>query len=186
MAKGDCFYWHAQNLNVFKYFAWQYFALEVTFSLPKKMAASQAAALLDELMGRDRNLAPTEKRAELRWDDPEARTFLFSMYIFSFRERLSAVGMLIRKWVYLLCNNNNKHGHWRFFIQRRRVLNQCLLASQMIVVKSKFFNEFMSLWPENFDVRMAFVYWTTCKPHLSWDLEVTLSTIAWIHVFIPI
>ena len=37
------------------------------------MAASQAAALLDELMGRDRNLAPTEKRAELRWDDPEVR-----------------------------------------------------------------------------------------------------------------
>ncbi|KAI0239730.1 Luc7-like protein 3 [Lamellibrachia satsuma] len=32
--------------------------------------ASTAAALLDELMGRDRNLAPTEKRKEIKWDDP--------------------------------------------------------------------------------------------------------------------
>ncbi|GAB1602374.1 luc7-like protein 3 [Argonauta hians] len=35
------------------------------------MAAHAAAALLDELMGRDRNLQPTEKRSELKWDDPE-------------------------------------------------------------------------------------------------------------------
>lgn len=28
-----------------------------------------AAQLLDELMGRDRNLAPDEKRANVRWDD---------------------------------------------------------------------------------------------------------------------
>lgn len=27
--------------------------------------------MLDELMGRDRNLAPTEKRREVRWDNPE-------------------------------------------------------------------------------------------------------------------
>lgn len=33
------------------------------------MAAAAAAALLDELMGRDRNLAPTEKKPELRWND---------------------------------------------------------------------------------------------------------------------
>ena len=30
-----------------------------------------AAQMLDELMGRDRNLAPTEKRREIRWDSPE-------------------------------------------------------------------------------------------------------------------
>lgn len=34
------------------------------------MAAAAAAALLDELMGRDRNLAPTEKKKEIRWEDP--------------------------------------------------------------------------------------------------------------------
>lgn len=28
-----------------------------------------AAQLLDELMGRDRNLAPDEKRSNVRWDD---------------------------------------------------------------------------------------------------------------------
>lgn len=28
-----------------------------------------AAQLLDELMGRDRNLAPDEKRCNVRWDD---------------------------------------------------------------------------------------------------------------------
>ena len=36
-----------------------------------KMAASAAAALLDELMGRNRNLAPSDERTEVRWDDPE-------------------------------------------------------------------------------------------------------------------
>uniref|UniRef100_T1J2U3 Luc7-like protein 3 n=1 Tax=Strigamia maritima TaxID=126957 RepID=T1J2U3_STRMM len=35
------------------------------------MAAAAAAALLDELMGRDRNLAPTEKKREIRWEDPQ-------------------------------------------------------------------------------------------------------------------
>lgn len=29
------------------------------------------AQMLDELMGRDRNLAPTEKRSETKWDDPD-------------------------------------------------------------------------------------------------------------------
>ncbi len=35
------------------------------------MAAMSAAALLDELMGRDRNLAPSEQRSESHWSDPE-------------------------------------------------------------------------------------------------------------------
>ncbi|XP_045211703.1 luc7-like protein 3 isoform X1 [Mercenaria mercenaria] len=35
------------------------------------MASNALAAMLDELMGRDRNLAPTEKRSEPKWDDPE-------------------------------------------------------------------------------------------------------------------
>lgn len=35
------------------------------------MAVQAAAALLDELMGRYRNLAPTEKTKELNWEDPE-------------------------------------------------------------------------------------------------------------------
>ncbi|XP_046369988.1 luc7-like protein 3 isoform X1 [Haliotis rufescens] len=35
------------------------------------MAAGAAAALLDELMGRDRNLAPSEQRSETHWSDPE-------------------------------------------------------------------------------------------------------------------
>lgn len=30
-----------------------------------------ARALLDELMGRNRNADPTEKRKELNWEDPE-------------------------------------------------------------------------------------------------------------------
>ncbi|KAL4240660.1 Luc7-like protein 3 [Mactra antiquata] len=35
------------------------------------MASNALAQMLDELMGRDRNLAPTEKRSEPKWDDPE-------------------------------------------------------------------------------------------------------------------
>ena len=49
-----------------------------------KMAAS-AAALLDELMGRDRNLAPTEKRREIKYDDPEVPRnikFLYSLKLY--------------------------------------------------------------------------------------------------------
>lgn len=30
-----------------------------------------AAALLDELMGRNRNIAPNDKAKELNWEDPE-------------------------------------------------------------------------------------------------------------------
>lgn len=36
-----------------------------------KMAAAAAAALLDELMGRNRNVLPNEKPKELNWEDPE-------------------------------------------------------------------------------------------------------------------
>ena len=39
-----------------------------------KMTAT-AAALLDELMGRNRNIAPHEKVRELKWEDREVRNF---------------------------------------------------------------------------------------------------------------
>jgi hypothetical protein len=35
------------------------------------MAVLAAAALLDELMGRNRNIAPDDKGKELNWEDPE-------------------------------------------------------------------------------------------------------------------
>ncbi|RZF46750.1 hypothetical protein LSTR_LSTR002613 [Laodelphax striatellus] len=35
------------------------------------MAVSAAAALLDELMGRNRNIAPSEKTKPINWEDPE-------------------------------------------------------------------------------------------------------------------
>ncbi|KAL7297787.1 hypothetical protein TKK_0008820 [Trichogramma kaykai] len=35
------------------------------------MAAAAAAALLDELMGRNRNILPNEKPKEINWEDPE-------------------------------------------------------------------------------------------------------------------
>lgn len=37
----------------------------------EKMAVLAAAALLDELMGRNRNIAPNDKAKELNWEDPE-------------------------------------------------------------------------------------------------------------------
>lgn len=45
-----------------------------------------AAQLLDELMGRDRNLAPDEKRSNVRWDhetvsEPLNVNMLFSMTV---------------------------------------------------------------------------------------------------------
>lgn len=36
-----------------------------------KMAASFAAQLLDELMGRNRNLDPNDSKSEVTWDDDE-------------------------------------------------------------------------------------------------------------------
>ena len=38
-----------------------------------------AAALLDELMGRNRNIAPNDKAKELNWEDPEVM-FLCEMF----------------------------------------------------------------------------------------------------------
>jgi len=43
----------------------------VVFGTKTKMASSALAQMLDELMGRDRNLAPTEKRSDPKWDDPD-------------------------------------------------------------------------------------------------------------------
>lgn len=37
------------------------------------MAVLAAAALLDELMGRNRNIAPNEKGRELNWEDAKVR-----------------------------------------------------------------------------------------------------------------
>ena len=37
--------------------------------------AAEAAKLLDELMGRNRNAAPTENRRDIHWDDPEVIMF---------------------------------------------------------------------------------------------------------------
>lgn len=42
-------------------------SLNPGYTLSGKMLS--AAQLLDELMGRDRNLAPDEKRSNVRWDD---------------------------------------------------------------------------------------------------------------------
>jgi hypothetical protein len=35
------------------------------------MASSAIASMLDELMGRNRNVAPNEKGRELHWSDPD-------------------------------------------------------------------------------------------------------------------
>lgn len=37
------------------------------------MATQAAAALLDELMGRTRNVLPQERNQKLSWDSPEVR-----------------------------------------------------------------------------------------------------------------
>ena len=37
------------------------------------MAANVLASMLDELMGRDRNLAPSDRKNDTRWDDTEVR-----------------------------------------------------------------------------------------------------------------
>ena len=44
------------------------------------MASQALAQMLDELMGRDRNLNPTEKRTELKWNDPEASYFVTDIF----------------------------------------------------------------------------------------------------------
>lgn len=66
----------ATNLTVATAFA---FNKEVV-----KMAAA-AAALLDELMGRNRNAAPNEKAVELNWEDPEVKIIIFIWNHFPWR-----------------------------------------------------------------------------------------------------
>lgn len=41
------------------------------------MAVLAAAQLLDELMGRNRNVAPNEKVKELNWEDSEVCPYFF-------------------------------------------------------------------------------------------------------------
>lgn len=43
------------------------------------MAAAAAAALLDELMGRNRNVLPNEKPKEINWEDSEV---ILTIYYF--------------------------------------------------------------------------------------------------------
>lgn len=51
------------------------------------MAAAAAAALLDELMGRNRNILPNEKPKELNWEDPEVKHLRNSFF---FKEKFSS------------------------------------------------------------------------------------------------
>lgn len=41
------------------------------------MAVLAAAQLLDELMGRNRNVAPNEKKREPNWEDPEVSRLVY-------------------------------------------------------------------------------------------------------------
>lgn len=45
------------------------------------MAVLAAAALLDELMGRNRNVPPTEKTKEVNWEDPEVNFIVNSIFV---------------------------------------------------------------------------------------------------------
>lgn len=45
------------------------------------MAAAAAAALLDELMGRNRNVLPNEKPKELNWEDAEVSIIQFYIHL---------------------------------------------------------------------------------------------------------
>lgn len=45
------------------------------------MAVLAAAQLLDELMGRNRNVAPNEKIRELNWEDSEVIFFITTAFI---------------------------------------------------------------------------------------------------------
>lgn len=47
----------------------------------RKMATQAAAALLDELMGRTRNVLPQERQNKLSWDSPEVRGSMKEVYI---------------------------------------------------------------------------------------------------------
>ena len=51
------------------------------------MAVLAAAALLDELMGRNRNIAPNDKGKELNWEDPEVG-YSYRMLLFVFQDIL--------------------------------------------------------------------------------------------------
>lgn len=47
----------------------------------EKMASHALAAMLDELMGRGRNLAPSEQKSETRWDDTDVSILVFKQLV---------------------------------------------------------------------------------------------------------
>lgn len=57
------------------------------------MAVLAAAALLDELMGRNRNIAPNEKGRELNWEDPEVRKIYSENFLASIQGYVSLCSM---------------------------------------------------------------------------------------------
>ena len=61
------------------------------------MAAAAAAALLDELMGRNRNVLPNEKPKELNWEDPEVCLFLLLILL---KFHLICLQRRQRQWLY--------------------------------------------------------------------------------------
>lgn len=86
-----CFYY---SINLLLKICWEFSEnfLRIVTVFPKffplcsanhaKMAVAAAAALLDELMGRYRNLAPTDKTKDLNWEDPEVSGFNFKQFQF--------------------------------------------------------------------------------------------------------
>ena len=63
-----------------------------------------AAQMLDELMGRDRNLAPTEKRRETHWEDAEVSAiFVFKSHCILYFGLIMALFDIILNRLVLKC-----------------------------------------------------------------------------------
>lgn len=64
-------------------------------TLCKNMAAAAAAALLDELMGRNRNVLPNEKPKELNWEDPEVNCLQKVDFLYDEKKKKNVSKLLI-------------------------------------------------------------------------------------------
>ena len=63
------------------------------------------AMMLDELMGRDRDLAPSEKRSEIKWDDPDVMATVFMSILTVFLSASVKNIVRSRKYVTNACNS---------------------------------------------------------------------------------
>lgn len=100
-----CFRWsdnsmdHGRRQSAFSFFAVVWTACLLCQSIAWKMLSQ--AQLLDELMGRDRNLAPQDKKCSVHWSDPPVSPFFYAKFCELASQQNGVVRLEIRNLISL-------------------------------------------------------------------------------------